>query len=85
MEDVDKDDSSATVLVLSAAADGSIHVSSAQSGNMCYRLDGFTNQLSSMCVCANQNALVTDGMDHLVCLHDFDADEDIDGSFDLVQ
>ena len=68
-------------LILIGSIDGSIQVISAQSGEILYRMDGFTSKLSSLCLCGDQNILITDGMDHVVCLHDFDAEEDI--KFDL--
>lgn len=81
--DDDEDDDEPTQLILSAATDGSIHVSSPVGGEMCYHMDGFSSKISSLCLFENQNILITDGMQHFVCLHDFDADEDVDKLYTL--
>lgn len=82
-DDNDEEDDDPAQLILSAAADGSIHVSSPIGGEMCYHMDGFSSKISSLCLCENQNILITDGMQHFVCLHDFDADEDVDKLYTL--
>ena len=60
---------------LSCGQDGSICVWNAFSGDLFYRMDGFTRNVSSL-ACLGRDLLVTDGMDDLVCVHDFSVDED---------
>jgi WD40 repeat protein len=59
---------------LSAASDGTIRAWSPSSGEELFRMDGFTDELSSLCLLEGMY-LITDGMENLVCVHDFDVDE----------
>lgn len=59
---------------LSASADGTIRVWSPSEGKEMYRLDGFTDSLSSLVLA--KETLITDGMENMVCVHDFDVDID---------
>lgn len=62
--------------ILSAGMDGTVRVwNPFKGGNEIYRMDGFTDSLSSLCL--DGEILVTDGMDDLVCVHDFDVGEEI--------
>jgi len=61
--------------ILSAGMDGTVRVwNPFKGGNEIYRMDGFTDSLSSLCL--DGEILVTDGMDDLVCVHDFDVGEE---------
>jgi WD40 repeat protein len=68
--------------LVSASQDGTIRAWSTSTGKELFRMDGFTPQLSSLCMC--DEILVTDGMKQYVCLHDFTVELDAhkDG-FDL--
>jgi WD40 repeat protein len=59
--------------LLSASGDGSVVAWNPVSGKSYFFLDGFESDLRSLCV--QENTLVTDGMKHLVCVHDFNIDE----------
>uniref|UniRef100_A0A7S1D8D6 Anaphase-promoting complex subunit 4 WD40 domain-containing protein n=1 Tax=Cyclophora tenuis TaxID=216820 RepID=A0A7S1D8D6_CYCTE len=59
---------------LSAGADGSVRAWSPSKGTELFRMDGFTANLTSLCL--DSKTLITDGMDHYVCVHDFDVDSD---------
>lgn len=61
---------------LSCGKDGSVCVWDASTGELLYRMDGFTTKISSL-ACLGRDLLVTDGMEDLVCVHDFSVDEDI--------
>ena len=60
---------------LSCSRDGSICVWDVASGNLLYRMDGFSSTVSSL-ACLGRDLLVTDGMEGSVCVHDFSIDED---------
>ena len=47
----------------------------AASAELLYRMDGFTSSVSSLAR-LGRDLLVTDGMDELVCVHDFSIAED---------
>ena len=59
---------------LSASADGTIRIWSPSEGKELYRLDGFTGSISSLVLA--KDTLITDGMENMVCLHDFSVDID---------
>ena len=59
---------------LTSGEDGSVCIWSASSGKELYRLDGFDN-LSSLAFIGRE-LLVTDGMQGMVCVHDFGIPED---------
>jgi hypothetical protein len=59
--------------LLSASRDGSVVAWNPVSGKSYFFLDGFDSDLRSLCV--QENTLVTDGMRHLVCVHDFNIEE----------
>ena len=61
--------------ILSCGIDGTVCIWNAVSGDLLYRMDGFTSTISSL-ACVGRDLLVTDGMDDLVCVHDFSVDED---------
>lgn len=61
--------------LLSCGQDGSVSIWDAESGKMLYSMDGFTSSISSL-ACLGRDLLVTDGMDELVCVHDFSVEED---------
>lgn len=60
---------------LSASEDGTIRAWDVVKGKENYRMDGFTKELSSLCVLGSGDGdddyLVTDGMNQYVCVHDF--------------
>lgn len=60
---------------LSASKDGTIRAWNTAKGKENYRMDGFTNDLSSLCVLGSSDSdddlLVTNGMKQYVCVHDF--------------
>lgn len=60
---------------LSAAADGTIRAWDIAKGKEEYRMDGFTKDLSSLCVQGGSDTdddlLITNGMNQYVCVHDF--------------
>lgn len=57
--------------ILSAGMDGTVRIwNPSKGGRELYRMDGFTDALSSLCL--DGDILVTDGMGELVCVHDFD-------------
>ena len=60
---------------LSCGEDGSISVYDTSSGKLLYSMDGFTSTVSSL-ACLGRDLLVTDGMEDLVCVHDFSVEED---------
>lgn len=60
---------------LSCGEDGAVSVWDAESGKMLYSMDGFSSTISSL-ACLGRDLLVTDGMDELVCVHDFSVEED---------
>jgi hypothetical protein len=66
--------------VLSASKDGSVVAWNPITGKSYFFMDGFENDIRSLCV--QENTLVTDGMKHLVCVHDFDVEEEIDDDED---
>lgn len=68
--------------ILSAGSDGTIRVWDPSKGKELYRMDGFDETISNLCL--DREILVTDGMANFVCVHDFDVsiDEYKDG-FDL--
>jgi len=67
---------------LSASADGTVRVWSPSEGKEMYRMDGFTDSLTSLVLA--KETLITDGMDNMVCIHDFDVDVDeADSGYEL--
>jgi WD40 repeat protein len=60
---------------LSASEDGTIRVWDVAKGKERYRMDGFTTDLSSLCVQGSgdndDDLLITNGMNQYVCVHDF--------------
>ena len=69
---------------LSSSFDGTLVAWDSTTGKSMYRMDGFTNDISSLCI--QGDALVTNGMEEYVCVHDFDIgpeDEDTEDGFDL--
>jgi len=61
--------------IISAGMDGTVRVwNPSKGGKELYRMDGFSDTLSSLCL--DGEILVTDGMDDLVCVHDFDVGEE---------
>jgi WD40 repeat protein len=66
--------------IISAGFDGSIRVWDPKSGNEMYRMDGFENVSS---ICLDNEILVTNGMNEYVCVHDFDAEEQLQDRYDL--
>jgi WD40 repeat protein len=72
--------------ILSASRDGSIVAWNPVSGNSYFFMDGFERDLRSLCV--QENTLVTNGMKHLVCVHDFnieDSEFEDDDDWDRLQ
>ena len=59
---------------LSAGADGTVRIWSPSEGKELYRMDGFTDSISSLVLA--KDSLVTNGMENMVCLHDFGVDID---------
>ena len=59
---------------LSAGADGTVRIWSPSEGKELYRMDGFTSSISSLVLA--KDALITNGMENMVCLHDFGVDVD---------
>lgn len=57
---------------LSASKDGTVIAWNAATGKKFFRMDGFTESISSLCM--QDGLLITDGMDQYVCVHDFDVD-----------
>lgn len=67
-------------LFLSASVDGTIRAWNAATGKEEYRMDGFNDDLSSLCLQGGgmgdvgdgfADVLVTNGMKQYVCVHDF--------------
>ena len=60
---------------LSASEDGTIRAWNVAEGKENYRMDGFTKDLSSLCLLggseSDDDLLVTNGMKSYVCVHDF--------------
>lgn len=68
--------------ILSAGADGTVRAWSPSKGTELFRMDGFTESLSSLCLV--EDLLITDGMEKFVCVHDFDVDNsDFNDSYEL--
>lgn len=74
---------------LSAAADGTIRVWDAAKGTEAYRMDGFSEDLTSLCLqgCSDtdDDMLISNGMKQYVCVHDFSdgiGEESIDDYFE---
>ena len=59
---------------LSADGSGFVRIWSPSEGKELYRLDGFTGSISSLVLA--KDTLITDGMENMVCLHDFSVDID---------
>lgn len=55
---------------ISAGADGSVRAWSPAKGTELFRMDGFTKDITSICL--DDTLLITNGMEHYVCIHDFD-------------
>ena len=53
---------------------GCVRIWSPSEGKELYRLDGFTGSISSLVLA--KDTLITDGMENMVCLHDFSVDID---------
>jgi WD40 repeat protein len=66
--------------VLSASKDGSVVAWNPVTGKSYFFMDGFEKDIRSLCV--QENTLVTDGMKHLVCVHDFNADAEVEDDDD---
>ncbi len=68
--------------IISASIDGTLRIWDQSKGEELYRMDGFDNRISSLCL--DREVLVTNGMNGYVCVHDFDVtDSDIDEGFDF--
>ena len=68
--------------IISASIDGTLRIWDQSKGSELYRMDGFSNKISSLCL--DREVLVTNGMNGYVCVHDFDvSDVDVDEGFDL--
>lgn len=68
--------------ILSAGDDGTVRVWCQSQGIELYRMDGFEETVSSLCL--DREILITDGMGAFVCVHDFDiTSDDYENSFDL--
>lgn len=66
---------------LSAGMDGTVVAWNPNTGKVLFRMDGFTDSISSLCVL--DDVLITDGMNQYVCVHDFDIDPEADDDFEL--
>jgi WD40 repeat protein len=55
---------------VSASKDGTVRAWNPVNGKELFRMDGFSETLSSLCLL--DQMLVTDGMEQFVCVHDFD-------------
>ena len=60
---------------ISCGQDGSVFVWNASEGKELFRMDGFSESISSL-ACLGRDLLVTDGMAEYVCVHDFGIEED---------
>jgi len=60
--------------ILSASDDGTVRVWDQSRGIELYRMDGFEESVSSLCL--DREILITDGMGNFVCVHDFDITND---------
>jgi WD40 repeat protein len=68
--------------ILSGGSDGTIRVWNPLKGEELYRMDGFAETISSLCL--DREILVTDGMGEFVCVHDFDTtEEELENGYDL--
>lgn len=68
--------------VISAGEDGCVIISNPNTGEELYRMDGFTKDISSLCL--DRDILITDGMEEYIVVHDFDVtDDDIEGSYEM--
>lgn len=67
--------------ILSSGADGSIRVHDPSEEEDLYAMYGFEEDVTSICL--DGEILVTNGMSGFVCIHDFDAEEDIDDAIQL--
>ena len=68
--------------IISASIDGTLRIWDQTKVAELYRMDGFDNKISSLCL--DREVLVTNGMNGYVCVHDFDvSDVDVDEGFDL--
>lgn len=65
---------------LSASQDGTVRAWNPATGKELFRMDGFTDALTSLCL--QDNMLITDGMNQFVSVHDFDVDPN-DQGFEL--
>ena len=74
---------------LSASEDGTIRAWNVADGKESYRMDGFTKDLSSLCVLGASSSeddfLVTNGMKQYVCVHDFSRGLDGDSKDDFLE
>jgi WD40 repeat protein len=67
---------------LSAGADGTIRAWNPTKGNEMFRMDGFSDTISSLCLSVDM--LITDGMSEYVCVHDFDVDaSEVEDGYEL--
>jgi len=68
--------------ILSAGADGTVRAWSPSKGTEMFRMDGFTDSLTSLCLV--EDLLITDGMEQFVCVHDFDVnDSEFESGYEL--
>ena len=69
--------------ILSAAVDGTVRAWSGKTGKEFFRMDGFSDRINSLCLA--EGTLVTNGMNHFVCVHDFDIDggNEVEDGYDL--
>jgi len=68
--------------VISAGKDGSVIIFNPSTGEELYRMDGFTQDICSLCL--DRDILITDGMEEYIAIHDFDvSDDDMDASFEM--
>ena len=60
---------SKSIIVLAANRGGAIRAYDGATGESLFVMEGFTDSLTSLCCTAD--LLIANGMEHLVCVHDF--------------
>ena len=69
--------------IVSAGVDGTVRAWNYKTGKEFFVMDGFSDGINSLCL--SEDALVTNGMNQFVCVHDFNIDggDEVEDDIDL--